>query len=100
MADNNTKNDKKTNNDTADTDNDTNDTPYIPTPVLDPNSADSSEEVTPGNVQAPLNDDDKLKQDNVLAAEHIEKGYPADMVPRTEEERRRMEDEGLIDKAA
>lgn len=96
----NTTNDKDTsknqtnNHDTRDdTDNES---PYIPTPELDPSSADPDEEVTPGNVQAPVDDEDKLKQDNVLNAQHVEQGYPANMIPRTDEERERMKKDGLI----
>lgn len=70
--------------------------PYIPTPELDPNSADPNEEVTPGNVQAPIDDEDKLRQDNVLAADHVEKGFPANEIPRTDEEKKRMKDAGLV----
>ena len=69
---------------------------YDTTPEKDPGSADPHEEVTPGNVQAPPDDEAKLKQDNVLNAEHIEKGFPANEVPRTDEEKKQMEQEELI----
>lgn len=98
MADNK-KNDTKTTTSDHDTsDNTDNESPYIPTPELHPEDFDPDEEVTPKNVQAPIDDEDKLKQDNVLQADHIRLGFPANEVPRTDEERKAMEEAGLIDK--
>lgn len=69
---------------------------YDDRPEKDPTATSPDEEVTPHNAQAPVSDEDKLKQDNILTAQHVEQGYPANMIPRTAEERQRMRDEGLI----
>lgn len=69
--------------------------PYEAGHEIDP-TVNPDEEVTPKNVQAPVDDEDKIHQDDVLAADHVRLGYPANMVPRTDEERRRMEEDGLI----
>lgn len=101
---NNTTNDQKDTSKNTTQSNDTstrdNDPHYGQEPhTIDPNRADPDEEVTPRNIQTPVSDADKDKQNDVLAADHVRAGYPANMEPRTSEERERMEDEGLIDKA-
>jgi hypothetical protein len=61
-----------------------------------PDEVDPDEEVTPKNVQTPISDEDKDRQNAVLRADHNRVGYPADMEPRSEDERKRMEEDGLI----
>ena len=98
MADKNTKDTSKKEQRHGTNTTENTDSPYVPTPELDPNSANPDEEVTPGNVQAPFDEEDKLRQDNVLNADHIEKGFPANDIPRTDDEKKRMEEAGIIDK--
>jgi len=88
--------DRTKNDTTTDTDKDKDDD-FHPDELreLDP-TVDPDEEVTPKNEQVPIDDEAKQHQDDVNLADHVRKGFPSNGVPRTDEERKKMKQAGLI----